>query len=818
MKQIATHGLFVRVLVFSVLILASPSFGDNSFTPDFHPVLNIEPLRGTIEVDGDLSDSGWRAAARATGFVENNPGDNIKPEVESAALMTYDRTNLYIALIGWDDPSEVRVSMSDRDNIFTDDYFGVMLDTYGDKAWGYEIFVNPLGIQGDLRILSDGNEDMSLDLVFESEGMVTDSGYQVEMAIPFASLRFPNQDVQTWRLQFWRDRQRENRYRYSWAARDRGNSCFVCQWGTLNGIRDIKPGSNIEILPNIITYQSGAAVNASDPFSDFDNTDPDAELSVNARYGLSSNSSVELAINPDFSQVESDAGQIDVNQTFALYFSERRPFFQEGSDMFGTWVDVVYTRSINDPSVATKFTGQFGRSSIAYLLARDDNAPLTIPFQQQSVGVALENATVNILRTRQTFGNNSYVGLMFTDRRTDAFDREGFSNSSGSGTNYGFDGRWRMSDVLHLEFQAVASYTVEPDAPHLIDTTQKSGTARQTFNAGRNTVTLDGESYGGHAVYLSLERSGRKTWFDLDYWDFSPSFRSDAGFTTRNDYRQVQAVAGVVFRPNKEWLVTWEPSLSIARIFDNRGTFDLNPSRFDEGNIDEWLVPNLYFQFKGQTNVSFWYLASRERFDGYLFTGISRTGFDLNSRPSGNVSVGFSMTYGRSIYRRRARVYEDIIPEDERENPADSILVVDIRPVLGIATNVSGWVDLKLGQRLATETNIDYFKLNHRDGYLAAHPDADREIYSGYILRTRLNYQFTRELFLRLVVQYDDFDDYLTVEPLVTYKVNPFTVFYVGMGTGYQSFHASDYESLSESRWKMTRRQFFAKFQYLFRI
>lgn len=816
MKQTAFAGLVRAVGI--LLLLTVSGLADESFKPDYHPTLNIQPLQGNIQIDGDLSDSGWRTAARAGGFVENGPGDQIEPAVKSAALMTYDEAHLYIALIAWDDPSEIRVSMSDRDNIFTDDYYGLMLDTYGDKAWGYEIFVNPLGIQGDLRMLSDGNEDMSLDLVFESKGIVTDSGYQVELAIPFASLRFPNQAEQTWRLQFWRDRQRDNRYRYSWAAQDRDNSCFICQWGTLTGIHDIKPGSNLEILPNIIAYQSGAIVDNSDPLSEFDNADPDAELSLNARYGITSNSSIELALNPDFSQVESDAGQIDVNQTFALYFDERRPFFQEGSDLFNSWVDVVYTRSINDPSIATKFTGQFGRSAFAYLLARDDNAPLTIPFQQQSVGVALEAATVNVLRARQTFGNNSFVGLMLTDRRTDPFSRDGFDNGSGSGTNYGIDGRWRMSDIYQLEYEIVGSYTVEPNAPELIDTTQESGTARQTFDAGRHTVALDGEKYAGYAGYLSLERNGRKTWFDIDYWDYSPTFRSDAGFTTKNDFRRVEAVAGILFRPTRDWLEVWEPSLDIARVWDHRGTFNINPGEFNEGSIDEWLRPNLYFRLKSQTQVNVWYLTSRERFGGYIFTGISRVGFNLDSRPFGWMSGGFDVTYGRSVYRLRTRHYTEIIPEEDRETPEDSVRTVDQRPVMAIATNFSAWLNLKATQRLELEPTFDFFKLEHRDGYLRTHPDEDRKIYSGFILRTRLNYQFTREWFLRLVIQYDDFDDYLTLEPLVTYKLNPFTVFYVGMGTGYQNYDASDYDGLSESRWKLRQRQFFAKFQYLFRI
>jgi len=211
--------------------------------PNFHPVLDVRPAGGAIEINGDLTDPGWANAAQATGFVEVNPGDNLSPAVQSAAWVTFTESHLYVAMIAWDDPGQVRASLSDRDAIFSDDYFGILFDTYGDFSWGYEIFVNPLGIQGDLRIMSNGNEDISLDLVFESRGIVTDSGYQVELAIPFASLRFPDKPEQTWRWNFWRDRQRDNRFRYSWTAQSRDNDCFVCQWGTLNGLKDVKPAA-----------------------------------------------------------------------------------------------------------------------------------------------------------------------------------------------------------------------------------------------------------------------------------------------------------------------------------------------------------------------------------------------------------------------------------------------------------------------------------------------------------------------------------------------------------------------------------------------
>jgi len=804
-------------LALGLAATVSSGQAQDTSSPDYHPVLRISPAAGPIAIDGDLSDAGWRNAARAGGFVEVDPGDQIKPAVESAVLMTYDQSHLFIALIAYDDPRAVRVSLCDRDNIFRDDYFGILLDTYGDMAWGYEIFVNPIGIQGDLRLLSSGMEDGALDLVFESRGVVTDSGYQVELAIPFASLRFPDRPEQTWRLNLWRDRQRENRYQYSWVAQDRDNSCFICQYGTLEGIRDIKPGSNLDILPNIIAYQSGELIDPNAPGSDFHNADPDAELALNVRYGVSSNSSLELAVNPDFSQVESDAGQVDVNTTFALWYPESRPFFQEGSDLFSTWINAIHTRMINDPVLAAKFTGQFGRWSAAYLLARDEHSPLIVPLQQQSAGAALENSTSNIVRLRRTFRSDSYVGLTLTDRRLDGFTSGGSDYGAGSGTLYGLDSRLRLNDNYQFELQVLGSYTRELGAADLIDTTQKSGTAQQYFGDG-HTVALDGESFGGQAVYAEIERESRSWFAGLEYFEKSSGFRTDNGFETSNDRRQFVLNAGLEFRPNREWLVDWSPSFMLARVFEHDATIDLNPAHFDPGTIDEWFLPELEFTFKGPTEVGVSYLTSRERFSGVLFNNISRGNIWIDAHLTEMVQPGFSVDFGRSIYRQRSRQYEEVIPEAERTTPEDSVRIVAKRPVMGEVLEVDAWLDLKPTQRLRITPELTYSHLDHQDSYLEAHPGTEREIFSGYILRTRLTYQFTREWFLRLIVEYNDFADELAVEPLVTYKVNPYTVFYVGMGSNYRNFDPDDYSQLDGSEWHLARRQFFAKFQYLFRI
>lgn len=737
------------------------------FTPQFHPTLHLTRAPGPIRIDGDLDDPGWKGAAVARGLAEVAPGDQVEPPVESEAWVTYDEHNLYFAFIARDDPATVRVGLRERDHIFSDDYFGVMFDTYGKQAWGYELFVNPIGIQGDLRVLTDGTEELAFDIVWESRGKVTEDGYQVEIAVPFASLRFPDRPVQEWRINFWRDHQRDLRRQYAWAAINRDDSCWMCQWGTLTGIENITPGKNLELIATGIGRQTGAMTDDHDPASRFANDNGDADGALNVRYGLASNASTEVALNPDFSQVESDAGQIDVNSTFALFYPEKRPFFQEGSDQYNTWISAIYTRSINDPLAAGKFSGQYDKTNVTYTVARDEHSPLILPFEEQSRFVPLGKSVSNIVRARQTLYQDAYVGALVTDRRVDA---------GGSGTVFAADANLRLRQDLRFKFQGAFSHTTEPTGYEV--SLSGDPDSVDTFDGGLHTVNLDGESYWGKAIYAGLERGGRSWNAEFEYYDYSPTFRTDNGFTTRNDYRQTSFWAGPYLRPNRPWLTIWEPSVAVGRVWNTAGRFK-----------DEWVEPHLTFQLTGQTRVAGSYLWSSERFSEVLFHNIKRGSIQISTHPNEVVSVDVNATRGTGIYRN-----------------FDA-------PELGNQLNVSASGEVKLTQRLTLEPSWDYAQMRSRRD--------DRMLFKTYILRTRLNLNFTREWFLRLVVQYDDRERRLDLEPLLTYRVNPFTVFYVGVNGRYRNFLPGTPPvpgANPGSDWKLASRQFFAKVQYLIRI
>jgi hypothetical protein len=741
------------ILVFVVVTCGVTVQAQDGFVPNDKPTLVVTRTTGQIKIDGDFDDPGWRGAAKATNFAEHAPGDRTKPSVETDVLVTYDDENFYMALFCNDDPTTLRYSLRDRDAIFDGDFVGIMLDTYGDASWSYEIYVNPLGCQGDLRMLSNGEEDESFDIVFYSRGKVTEKGYQVEMAIPFSSLRFPNKATQEWKANFWRNRPRNSREQSTWAAINRNEPCFMCQFGTLKGLENVKPGRSFEFLPSLVSYQTTHLNDPENPNSGLYNDKIKAEGALNFRYLLSSDFTADFTYNPDFSQIESDAAQIDVNSPYALYYPERRPFFQEGSDLFQTYINAVYTRSINDPLMALKLTGRHNRTAIGYISARDRKTPQVLPFEESSEQLEVGKSYSNVLRVKQTFMEDSYFGALITDRRFD---------NGGAGTITGGDGSVRFSKNYCFNFGAFASRTVEPT-----DTVLSQGVYPTTFERGHHTSAFDGESYWGHALFAAIDHDAKVWNFNLNYTGLSPTFRVENGYLDRNDRQTVEFWNRLDFRPNTRTVDELSFLLESARVWNFTGQ-----------RKDEWLQPEISVLFRRQTQVSVNYLWSRETYHNIYFPGIRRFAIGVESNFSKPVSVGFNVSKGRFVARR-----------------------VD-PPVLGRGTNYSVSATLRLWQRLIVVPQLDYSKLTYPDG---------GKIFSGFVSRTRINYQFNREWFLRLVVQYDDFNRSLSIEPLLSYKLNPFTIFYLGSSYGLQ-------EPGGDGDWTNTGHQYFLKLQYLLRV
>jgi len=712
--------------------------------------LVLRPLDAAIEIDGRVDDAAWQSARRITDFREFQPGHMSEPPVRTEAFITYDADNLYVGIIAYDEPDAVRRSLRERDDMFNDDWAGLMLDTQGDQSWGYLIIANAYGVQGDTR-LSNNGDDASFDVIFEANGSLTERGWEVEIAVPFSSLRFRGQDTRNWRIGLIRNHPRDSRRMYSWPALDNGNPCLLCQFAEMETLEGVRPTGSLELLPSIVASQAGSLNDHDDPSAGFDNQDPTASMSLGARYPFAGGWNAEVTYNPDFSQVESDAAQVDVNTTFALSFPERRPFFQTGSELFQTPLGVVYTRSINDPRFAGKLTGSLGSTSLAWMGAYDETSPVIVPLEERSEFVQGGQSWSSVVRARHALGGDSHVGLLATDRRL---------SGGGAGSTAGVDVLYRFAESYSVGGQLVTSRTEEPN-----DTTLLGGS---DLFADSRTVAFDGETFWGAALLTGISRSTRQWSWDVSYRQASPTFRADNGFVARNAYRQASLWTGYEFRPGRLGIVEIEPNVSGGQVWS-----------WDGGTKDRWINPSINVELKGQTQAGVWYVhTDLERFNDIRFDGYGRGGFWLSSNFSEMLRGGFDVGYGESIYR-----------------PGEP-------PVLGTGYNWSAWASLKPLDRLVISPEIGYQELNDPDG---------EELYSGYIARTRVELQFNRELSLRLVTQYVDFGDAgVSIEPLLMYRLNPFSIFYLGSTDRY-----TDYDT--PTGFARTDRQFFLKFQYLLR-
>ena len=730
--------------------------GSPQATPTTPAELGITRSTGAIQIDGHVTEAAWSNARRVTDFLEFQPGHMSEPGVETEAFVTYDEEYLYVAIIAHDDPALVRASLSERDDMFQDDWAGVLLDTWGDQQWGYLIIANGYGVQGDTRLSNNGDEER-FDVVFEADGAVTERGLEVEIAIPFSSLRFRG-DTESWRIGFIRNHPRDSRRMYSWPALDNNNPCLLCQFAEMETLEGVRPGGGLELLPSVVASQAGGLVDFEDPGAGFDNANPEASVSLGARMPFAGGWNAEVTYNPDFSQVESDAAQVDVNTTFALSFPERRPFFQDGADLFETPVSVVYTRSINDPEFAGKVTGALGATSLAVMSAYDENSPIIVPFSEQSGFVQGGESWSNIVRARHSLGSTgSHVGLLLTDRRL---------IDGGAGSTAGVDATLRFADVYYVNAHVVGSYTQEPNDPSM--TQDGDGLV---FGDG-HTGAFDGERFGGSAMAMTLGRSTRAWSWDMTYRDASPTFRADNGFIARNSFRQANAWTGYTFRPERYGIVSIQPGISGGHVW-----------AWDGGSKDRWINPHVNAVLTAQTEMGAWYQhTDLERFMGEDFRTYGRGGFWVDSDFSERLGVGFEAGYGQQIFR-----------------PGEP-------PVIGTGGFYSLWATLRPLDRLTIQPEV---------GYQDLYGPNDEELYAGWIARTRTMLQFNRELSLRVVTQYVDFGDAgLSVEPLLMYRLNPFSIFYVGMTDRFADYGEQNGEHVGYAE---TNRQFFVKLQYLLR-
>ncbi len=717
-------------------------------TVNSKPVLNIIKVNKPIEITGKLDNPAWLLADPIEIKYEVNPGDNTPATERTIVKALYDEKNLYFGFRCYDSkPGEIRANFSERDKIFSDDFVLIILDTYGDSQKAYEIVVNPFGIQGDL-LATLNNEDSSFDIIWNAAASINDSGWTAEMAIPFSSLVFDDSDAPTWGINFIRTIPRSSRTQNSWTPIDRDIPGFISQSGLMKGLKNIKSGASIELLPYIIGQKMGSLTDYEDANSDFKYNPIEGRIGGGIKYSPSPNFSLDAVINPDFSQIESDADQISVNTTFALYYEEKRPFFLIGNELLQT--PMYYSRSINNPLGAGRIIGKSGSLSYMYLGAYDRNTVFVIPGEEES-NTAETNlkSFANIGKLRYDFGDEDYIGGLLMSRNME------------EGYNYliGFDWNYKFWDNWFFGGEGFISQTKELNDSLIVD-------SEREFGSSGYTAKLDGEKYSGNGIHLVLSHSQKHYNFDLVSNHFSPTYQTYNGLFGTSGFREQYMSHTYIFYPDSSFLDRASVSLQTQ----------LNHN-YDGIIKDIRVTPSINLNMKGQTYLYVSYqLVHNEKYNGKMFKDVNRAMIYLNSRPLKELSVGINASFGKFIYRA--------------ENPS-----------IGIGHDLGTNITLKPTSKLNLEFSYNRARLSDKD--------TDELYYDGNIFRTTAIYQFSSEVFLRTILQYNSFDKSFKLYPLFSYKLGAFTTFYAGATSDYL-----DYRNNTGIR--NTDQQYFVKLQYLF--
>ena len=677
-------------IIFFITFFAFFSFSQVN-DENYH--VKIPEFPSMPKIDGKLENPIWENATVLDTFTQYEPREGSEPSEKTVAYLGYDKKNLYIAVRCFDsNPKAIRASLTQRDKVHGDDEVTIYLDTFNDKKRAFAFQVNPCGVQSDgiyTEIRRMGRRgggggwggggfdriDKNWDAFFLANAHMDDEGYTVELAIPFKSLRFPNSQPQTWGLQIMRRIRRKNEEIY-WHPRSRDINGFLIQAGTLEIDGFIDKGRNFEVMPVVTGLKQ-----SDEKFN--------PEASLNLKYGLTSDLTADITFNPDFSQIEADMPQIDVNQRYALYYPEKRPFFLEGKDLFDTPFDLVYTRKIVNPQWGTKLTGKIGKTTLGFLSAYDENSPEIEIFYSSSDSEdseeeeTLQRGLINVFRIKRDLYAESHIGFILTDKEV------GPSWSSIT-NNYnrvaGFDGHFKFKNYYRFSFQVLGSQS-------------KVGNEKTGFVP---------------AINFSLNRRSRHLSFSADFNSIPADFEAAIGFFRRKDIRSLSTRIGYTFLPQNDLIVDIRPSFEYRRIYDFENTLtdeQFNLSGFISGWRGSFIWSNFSSSLERYEGINFRKKTFRVSFSSSPFAWLNGSlsySFGDSIYYDENPYLGYKTSYGFRVFLKPLtsfRVYYNFNNDKFYETKGgEKVYTINI-----ISQRISYQISRTLSLRLITDYN-DYYK------------------------------------------------------------------------------------------------------------
>lgn len=728
--------------------------------------IRLSPPRVTRApvLDGRIDDEEWRTAAVLDDFTHGRPVEGVRDSLGTQCLVMYDDRHLYVAFRCPEQPGAVQAPVVRRDDIWGGDWVGVSIDSYRDRQRSYFFGANPQGVQADGIDQEGSDTDMSPDFQFASEGRAGHAGFEVEFAIPFKSLRFSPSDRVTFGFNAIRDQRRTGAHMY-WAPITRQVSGYHRQLGDLEGLEGIRPGRNLELNP----FVTGAGLGAREAgVVRWD--DPETRQGFDLKYGITSAITANVAVTPDFSQVEADAGVLDVNLRNSVFFSEKRSFFLEGVDIFRTPMNMVYTRRIADPLYGLKLTGKSGRTAFGVLQAADRSAARSLEGIPDAVNpYAGRNAQFSIGRIRHDVSDDLSIGALVTTR-----DHRDATNRVVSA-----DARFTFRKRFRAALQSVHTWNRDPDLATALAALDSASSAAlgpwPDAPAGRRTQ--------GSAHHAELEYSSRV--FDLysHIEDITRDFNTLSGFFNRpGTFEVYHWGAAHLFPRRRTWYQQIQPEFSLQHLYDHG-------EQGVTGRLTDFSFrPQLIVKLPGSNQFGGGFNRLYTAFGGREFSPRWR-GFLHAERNSGRlIRPGFFVSYG------------------------DEVIYSEAAPALSV--DAECWAEVRFTERFDGALSLNATRITRREN--------GSRFAQAMIPRTRLGYQFSRELSVRWIAEFGerrrfDADDRLTRlsrglsnDVLVTYLLRPGTVVYLGYGARLGSEHEDPLTARQHS--------LFMKASYLWRL
>ena len=700
------------------------------------------------------------AELTVTDFRQYRPGDGNPVSQPTTAFLSYDDKNFYAAFICKDDPKLIRARLAKHDQIMSDDRTMVNLDTFHDHRRMYWFNVNPYGVQADGTSTDGQGTDVNWDTLWHSDARITQDGYLTLTVIPLKSIRFPSDKEQTWGLTLGRFITRNNEWA-TWPYLSSRRADFVQQGGDLEGLEDISPGRNIQLIPYGL-FSKSRYLDTPPGGQALFRSEKEARVGLDGKVVLKDALTLDVALNPDFSQVESDAPQVTLNKRYEVFFPEKRPFFMDNASYFVTPEQVFFSRRIIDPRFGARLTGKAGNWTAGALFA-DDRAPgervaASDPWRGR-------HSPMGVVRVQREFrgkARNSSVGAMAA------------SQDFGSTHNrvYSVDARVQLLANWIFTGQAMTS----------------------------DTRLENGQRLAGPAYYAAWSHSGRHFVSTTRYTDRSPGFRSQLGFFTRVDIREASHTIGY----------NWRPEGSPVQSFGPEVTGSINYDR--QGRLQDWSIrPEFGLSMTRSTSLTIWH----ERiFELYNDTGFRQqvSGISFGSQWLKWFAVSWNLSGGTGI--------------NYRPGPA-------LDPFLGRILQGRLGLTLRPGPRLRIEETYIYSGLRTRAGAGLSGVGRGTTVFDNHIIRSNVNYQFSRHLSLRFITDYSAVlpNSTLTrteeakrvgLDALFTYMLNPGTALHFGYTDLYDNLRLDPSVNPALQRTSFpdlnTGRQVFVKLSYLLRF